>query len=55
MNKKILTILAAAVSLVAVSCQKENASLAVGEEMRTVEVYAAETRTTIGYEASDEY
>ena len=53
MNKKILTILAAAVSLVAVSCQKENASLAVGEEMRTVEVYAAETRTTIGYEASD--
>ena len=53
MNKKILTILAAAVSLGAVSCQKDNANLAVGEEMRTVEVYAAETRTTIGYEASD--
>lgn len=53
MNKKILTILAAAMSLVAVSCQKDNANLAVGEDGRTVEVYAAETRTTIGYEASD--
>ena len=53
MNKKILTILAAAMSLVAVSCQKDNANLAVGEDRRTVEVYAAETRTTIGYEASD--
>ena len=53
MNKKILTILAAAMSLVAVSCQKDNTNLAVGEEMRTVEVYVAETRTTIGYEASD--
>ena len=53
MNKKILTILAAAISFVSVSCQKDNTNLAVGEETRAVEVYAAETRTTIGYEASD--
>lgn len=53
MNKKILTILAAAFSLVAVSCQKDNANLSEGDDTRTVEVYAAETRTTIGYEASD--
>ena len=45
--------MAAAMSLVAVSCQKDNASIVVAEERRTVEVYAAETRTTIGYEASD--
>ena len=45
--------MAAAMSLVAVSCQKDNASIEVAEERRTVEVYAAETRTTIGYEASD--
>ena len=53
MNKKILTILAAAMALVAVSCQKDNTNIAVGDDMRTVEVYATETRTTIGYEASD--
>ena len=53
MNNKILTILAAAMSLVAVSCQKDAAHLVEGDDMRTVEVYAAETRTTIGYEASD--
>ena len=45
--------MAAAMSLVAVSCQKDNASIVVAEERRTVEIYAAETRTTIGYEASD--
>ena len=53
MNKKILTILGAAMALVAVSCQRDSATIAVGDEMRTVEVYAAQTRTTIGYEASD--
>lgn len=53
MNKKILTIFGAAMALVAVSCQKDNANIAAGDDMRTVEVYAAETRTTIGYEASD--
>lgn len=53
MNKKILTVLAAAMSLMAVSCQKDNTNLPVADNMRTVEVYAAETRTTIGYEASD--
>lgn len=53
MNKKILTILGAAMALVAVSCQRDCATIAVGDEMRTVEVYAAQTRTTIGYEASD--
>ena len=53
MNKKILTILGAAMALVAVSCQRDSATIAVGDEMRTVEVYAAHTRTTIGYEASD--
>lgn len=53
MNKKILTILGAAMALVAVSCQRDSATIAVGNEMRTVEVYAAQTRTTIGYEASD--
>jgi hypothetical protein len=40
-------------ALVAVSCQRDSATIAVGDEMRTVEVYAAQTRTTIGYEASD--
>lgn len=45
--------LAAALSLVAVSCQEDNANIAEGDNTRTVEVYAAETRTTIGYEASD--
>lgn len=53
MNKTILTILGAAMALVAVSCQRDSATIAVGDEMRTVEVYAAQTRTTIGYEASD--
>ena len=53
MNKKILTILGAAMALIAVSCQRDSATIAVGDEMRTVEVYAAQTRTTIGYEASD--
>lgn len=53
MNKKILTILGAAMALVAVSCQRDSATIAVGDEMRTVKVYAAQTRTTIGYEASD--
>ncbi len=53
MNKKILTILGAAMALVAVSCQRDSATITVGDEMRTVEVYAAQTRTTIGYEASD--
>ena len=53
MNKKILTILGVAMALVAVSCQRDSATIAVGDEMRTVEVYAAQTRTTIGYEASD--
>lgn len=53
MNKKILTILGATMALVAVSCQRDSATIAVGDEMRTVEVYAAQTRTTIGYEASD--
>lgn len=53
MNKKILTVLGAAMALVAVSCQRDSATIAVGDEMRTVEVYAAQTRTTIGYEASD--
>lgn len=53
MNKKILTILGAAMALVAVSCQRDSATIAVGDEMRTIEVYAAQTRTTIGYEASD--
>ena len=53
MNKNIFAILAAALSLLTVSCQKDDAGVAATEETRTVEVYAAETRTTIGYEASD--
>lgn len=53
MNKKILTIMAAAMALGAVSCQSDSVTLHEGEEMRQIEVYALETRTTIGYEASD--
>ena len=53
MNKNIFAIVAAALSLFVVSCQKDDAGVAGVDETRTVEVYAAETRTTIGYEASD--
>ena len=40
-------------ALAAVSCQKDSANIATMDDMRTVEVYTADTRTTIGYEASD--
>ena len=53
MNKKIFTILATAMSLMAVSCQSDNTTQTVDDERRSVEVYSVETRTTIGYEASD--
>ena len=48
----IKTILAAALSLVVVSCQSDN-GVVKSDDLRTVDVYAAETRTTIDYEASD--
>ena len=53
MNNKILTVLAATISLFAMSCQSDGNHYVGSNTIRTVEVYAAETRTTIGYEASD--
>ena len=48
---KIKSIMAAMMALAAVSCQTENE--AVETSLRSVDVYTLETRTTIGYEASD--
>ena len=50
---RIKVVLAAALALGAVSCQNECDTVKTADATRTVEVYAAQTRTTIGYEASD--
>lgn len=50
---RIKVVLVAAMSLAALSCQNEGEVAVAKEDMRTLEVFAAQTRTTIGYEASD--
>ena len=50
---RVKVVLAAVMALVAVSCQNDCDTVKTADATRIVEVYAAETRTTIGYEASD--